>query len=90
MKNRCIKAPNLKNLNFLDTAILNDETFLDYINRFTNICLSMFEWINLPDTMNQRYLELSLFETGRACLLYDENFGFINTKCASSGKINIY
>lgn len=84
------RSTNLKNLNFIDTAILNDATFMDYLNRFTNICLSLFEWVNLPPSMNARFLELSLFEFGSASLLYDENYGFINTKCATNGPLNIY
>ncbi len=40
--------------------------------------------------MNARYLELTLFYKGQAGLLYDENFGFINTQATDGGYINIY
>ena len=50
----------------------------------------MFEWVNLPDSMNARYLEECLYYKGQASLLKDEVFGFINTQCASNGYLNIY
>lgn len=79
-----------QNYKFEDSLILNDETFIDYQNRFRRIALSMFEWVNLPSTMNARFLEQCLYYTGQATLIYDKKFGFINTKCAGSGNINIY
>lgn len=84
------KSTNLTNLDFRDTAILNNSTFLDYMNRLENICLSMFEWVNLPSSMDSRALEKSLFEFGTASILYDKQYGYINTKCATAGKLNIY
>lgn len=50
----------------------------------------MFEWVNLPDSMNSRYLEMCLYYKGQAALLYDEDYGYINTQAADSGYINIY
>ena len=75
---------------FLDSAYLNDSTYIDYLRRMEKICLSMFEWINLPSSMDSRFLEKTLFYEGRASLLKDENYGFINTKCADNGYLNIY
>ena len=79
-----------KNYKFIDSANLNESTYEDYLNRFRRIALSMFEWVNLPHSMDSRYLEKCLFENGQAALLFDKNYGFINTKCAGSGTINIY
>ena len=85
-----------KNINFknnykyIDSSILNDATFEDYLLRFKRIALSMFEWVNLPSSMNAQWLEYSLFYDGIAALLKDEKYGFINTRCTSNGKINIY
>lgn len=75
---------------FVDSALLNDATFMDYMNRFKRIALSMFEWVNLPKSMNARWLEYCLFTYGEAALLKDKKYGFINTKCSSAGYINIY
>lgn len=78
------------NSNFEDAILLNSQTYIDYLERMKKIALSMFEWVNLPDTMNARYLEMCLYYRGQAALLYDEDYGFINTQCADSGYINIY
>ena len=75
---------------FRDAVLLNNETYFDYLNRMKKICLSMYEWINLPDTMNARYLEMCLYYNGQASLLYDEDYGFINTQAVDAGYINIY
>lgn len=75
---------------FKDSAIINDETYYDFLYRFRRIALSMFEWINLPESMNERFLELCLYYTGQASLLKTKKYGFINTKCTSDGDLNIY
>lgn len=78
------------NYEFIDSSILNSDTFQDYLLRLRKIALSIFEWENLPSSMNERALELSLFEFGMAALLRDKKYGFINTKACSSGDLNIY
>ena len=90
MKKRKISARFKDNYKFTDSLQINDETYTDYLYRFTKIALSMFEWVNLPKSMNSRYLEMCLFYLGKAALLKDERYGFINTKCCGSGNINIY
>lgn len=78
------------NREFIDTAWVNDATYWDYLMRLKKIATSMFEWVNLPESMDARYIEKCLYYNGSAALLYDETLGFINTNCASSGQINIY
>ena len=84
------KITKPKDIRFLNSAFLNSATYNDYMERFEKICLSMFEWVNLPESMNARYLEFCLYYEGQAGLLYDEEYGFINTKVASNGYLNIY
>ena len=78
------------NYPFIDSDVLNSSTFQDYLLRLRKIALSIFEWNNLPTSMNERKLEMDLFDKGIAALLKDEQYGFINTSCASSGDLNIY
>ena len=84
------KGKNFKRSEFTDTTRLNDATYFEYLERFKRIALSLFEWVNLPDSMNERYLEECLYYKGQASLLYDSNYGYINTQCCSNGYINIY
>lgn len=78
------------NYEFIDNLILNDSTFCDYLDRFRKIALSIFEWVNLPKGMDSRFLEKCLFFDGKATLLKDKNYGFINTRCCSNGYVNLY
>ena len=83
--------PSYKSSNkFIDSSLLNDATFIDYLERLKKVALSMFEWVNLPSSMNAEYLENSLFFYGVASLLNTEKYGFINTNATISGNINIY
>lgn len=80
-----------KNKNkIVDSAILNSSTFLDYAYRFKKIAVSLYEWENLPSSMDARFIEECLYMYGCCAFLYDDNMGFINTKATSSGYINIY
>lgn len=75
---------------FRDAILMNNDTYIDYLERMKKICLSMFEWENLPDSMNARFLEMCLYYNGQAALLYDDDYGYINTMAADGGYINIY
>lgn len=75
---------------FRDAILLNNQTYIDYLERMKKICLSMFEWQNLPTSMNARFIEMCLYYNGQAALLYDDDYGYINTMAADGGYINIY
>ena len=78
------------NYQFVDNMLVNDQTFYDYLNRFKKVALSIFEWQNLPDSMDPIFLEKCLYYMGQAALLKDKNYGFINTNCCANGDLNIY
>ena len=73
-----------------DAMYVNNATYVDYLERFKKIAMSIFEWENLPDSMDARYLEKCLYYTGCAALLYLEPYGFINTKATSGSQLNLY
>lgn len=52
---------NNKNIQFKESALLNSLTFQDYLLRLKKIATSIFEWQNLPSSMNARFLEETLF-----------------------------
>ena len=91
MKSRNPKlGKSRNNLDFMESTLMNDQTYFDYLDRFKRVALSIFEWINLPSSMDSRYLELALYYDGMAALFKDSNYGFINTRVAASGDWNIY
>lgn len=83
---------NKKNRNnlFDESALDNNLTFMQYIERLTELSISMFEWRNLPPTVDQRYIELQLFETG--CMVYfdDDVIGNACLNCLYNGQLDVY
>ena len=79
-----------KNDIFDESMTLNNLTYRQYLNRLTELAISMFEWKNLPDTVDARYLELHLFETG--CMVYfkDEVIGDLCLDCIVNGRLDVY
>lgn len=73
-----------------DAVLVNNATYTDYLERFKKIAMSIFEWTDLPDSMDARYIEKCLYYLGSAGLLHTEEYGFINTKATSAGDFNIY
>lgn len=75
---------------FEDSARLNNLTYKQYLDRLTELAISMFEWKNLPPSVDARYLELRLFKTG--CMVYfnDDVLGNICLDCIANGRLGIY
>lgn len=75
---------------FDESMVLNNLTYRQYLNRLTELAISMFEWKNLPDTVDARYLELHLFETG--CMVYfkDDVIGDLCLDCIFNGRLDVY
>lgn len=78
------------NQDVISADILNNFTFIDFFDRLKRVATSIFKWKNLPDTMNERWLELCLFYKGMAGILKHDDYGIINTEASWSGNIDIY
>lgn len=75
---------------FGDSATLNNLTYMQYFNRLTELAISMFEWKNLPSTVDARYIELQLFETGSAVYFNDDVLGDLCLSCIANGRFGVY
>lgn len=69
---------------------LNDLTFTDYFYRLSLIARSVFQWENLPNGINEKWIEKFLFNEGSCLFFEDPNKGFMVAKSTHSGKINCY
>lgn len=69
---------------------MNHETYWDYFNQLKEYAINMFEWINVPDTIDIRYLELILFNQGYICFFKDETLGYLALQCSLGGRFNVY
>lgn len=79
-----------KDLQFCESAYMNNRTYLQYYNRLTELAISMFEWQNLPKTIDQRFLEMCLFCDGMCVFFQDEVLGYLSLQCMIGGKLNVY
>lgn len=69
---------------------MNNRTYIQYYNRLTELALSMFEWKNLPKTVDARFLEMCLFQDGVCVFFQDEVLGYLGLQCMIGGKLNVY
>ena len=74
---------------FWESAELNKASYIQYYDRLTELSISMFELRNLPDTVDPRFLELTLFANGMAVFFKDED-DYLALQCAISGPLNVY
>lgn len=74
-----------------EAMFLNNQTYIDYFNRLELLAISIFEWEGLDDIGgNSRFLELTLFEEGRAVFVKDPDLGYLTLRVAPNGKLNYY
>ena len=79
-----------KDRQFWESAIMNNSTFRQHYNRLVELSISTFEWKNLPDSVDPRFLELTLFTDGQAVFFEDEVMGFLALQNAMSGGFDVY
>ena len=72
------------------SARQNTNSFLNWYYRLKNLALSVYEWKNLPPSMDERFLELTLFEKGYAVIFEDDVMGLLGLTCTIGGKLNVY
>lgn len=78
------------NRDFWDSATMNNDTYACYFNRLVGIATSMFEWHNLPDTVDPRFLEMCLFGDGKALFFKDDVMGFLCLQFFGTAPLSVY
>lgn len=69
---------------------LNNRIFSDYFYRLMLISRSLFEWHNLPNGIDEKWIERFLFSDG-ACIFYkDPELGYMVAKMGLRGNLNCY
>lgn len=79
-----------KNADFWQSERENKVTWMQYFFRLQELSISMFEWKNVPPSIDIRYLELVLFRDGYAVFFYEDDLGYLALPCAIGGKYNVY
>ena len=79
-----------KRTEFGESAFKNSVYYIHYLQRLTELAISMFEWKNLPETIDPRYLELALFLDGMAVFFKDEVIGYLALKVMATQPLSVY
>lgn len=79
-----------KNRQFWESATQNTSSYIQYFNRLTELATTVFEWENLPETIDSRFLELALFTDGYCVFFYDDVIGYLCLRCALGGNLSVY
>ena len=77
--------------NFEESLAMNNYTYMQYAYRLMELSISMFEWKNLPEGIDERFLEMVLFTDGHAVFFKDDELGdYLALQCLINGKLNVY
>lgn len=68
----------------------NNMTFSYYYYKLMLIARSLFVWENLPNNMDERWIEKYLFTSGKCIFYKDPVMGFMVAGLAQQGSINCY
>ena len=81
----------LKDAEFNSSLLRNEFSYIQYYNRLTDIGLNCFKWKGLPDTVDERFLELCLFEKGMAIFFFDDDMeAYLALTVMIGGELNVY
>lgn len=80
----CLKTERQK------SARRNLEVFFDYWTRIKEIAVNLFVWEGLPETVDPRFLEVTLFERGAILGFNDEYIGSLALPFVGGNPIDVY
>lgn len=73
------------------SAWLNNTTYAYWRDYLTNLTVNRFEWVNMPPSVDTRFLELQEIEHGWCLFFLDEiTREFYTLPCTLEGPMNIY
>ena len=73
-----------------DSAAKNVGAYGLYYDALKQLAISMFEWKNIPDSIDERFLEITLFHKGAAIYFNDDVMGNLALEVLLNGQFNVY
>ena len=61
-----------------------------YMFVLTELSVNRFKWLGLPTSIDERFLEMTLFRTGLSVFFRDDRYGLLALQGAGSGPLNMY
>lgn len=85
------KKNRIPNSSTFDSSFAyNQVTFIDYYQRLMELAISCYKW-QLPNTIDERFLEIGLFERGNMLFFYDEALDIdLCLPSINGGQLDIY
>lgn len=75
---------------FGESLLKNQQSYNWYLTRFVELSIASIKWNGVPDTVDTRYIEYELFNSGAAVYFDDEVIGNLCLSCIQSGNFNVY
>lgn len=75
---------------FSESLAENMLTYNQYFMQLYEIAVSRFKWANLPDTVDSKYIEKTLFQNGVAVYFRDECMGDLCLNVITQGNFDVY
>lgn len=75
---------------FWRSGSLNNRITYHYFKQLTELAMSVFKWINVPETIDTRFLEMILFRDGQVVFFKEDDIGYLALQNAMSGNFNVY
>ena len=79
-----------KRTEFEESLRMNNYTWRQYFDRLMQLSMVMFKYDNMPDTVDPRFLEKTLFNRGNCLFFEDEVLGYLTLPSANLGKFDVY
>lgn len=79
-----------KKTGFEESATYNAWSYRLYFDRLYEIALSRFQWDGRPESVDERYLEMTLFNKGMAIYFKDEVMGDLALSVLTNGSFDVY
>lgn len=79
--------------NFMNNPTNNRQAIIErmYIRTLTEMCVNRFKWVNVPPSIDTRFLEMTLFRNALAVWYFDDDFDkFFSLRASGWGQPNMY
>lgn len=81
------------NREFWQVGQTNNRTYMMFYNQLIDMGINVFKWKNLPDSIDERFLELNLMAKGYVLFFKDEDLNdgtYLCLPCTLGGRWNVY
>ena len=72
------------------TMAENMTSFIKYRNHLMMLAMSMFQWDNLPESVDKRFLERTLYMRGACVFFKDDALGYLCLPVSWAGPFDVY